>query len=124
MSLIDFESAFEEIAPNSILFTAVPKPKIDFGREFITEWAGKTDVEVTSIENLKNLSKTKVEFLENLNLLSIEKIRQFEVFTRGKYCSERCYLCRKGAITASKAYEIITEMKQQVQRLHVFAFLT
>ena len=67
MSLIGFESAFEEIAPSSILFTAVPKPKIDFGREFITEWAGKTDVEVTSIENLKNLSKTKVEFLENLN---------------------------------------------------------
>ena len=36
----------------------VPKPKIDF-------FAGETDVEVTSIESLIKLSKTKVEFLKN-----------------------------------------------------------
>ena len=29
LSLINFGSALEEIVPNSILFTAVPKPKID-----------------------------------------------------------------------------------------------
>ena len=65
LSLMDFASAFEEIVPNSTLFTAVPKPKIDFVWEIITEWAKETDVEVTSIES--QLSKTKVEFLENLD---------------------------------------------------------
>ena len=30
LSLINFGSALEEIVPNSILFTAVPKAKIDF----------------------------------------------------------------------------------------------
>ena len=30
LSLIGFTSALEEIAPNGILFTAVPEPKIDF----------------------------------------------------------------------------------------------
>ena len=30
LSLIDFASALEEIVPNSILFTAIPRPKIDF----------------------------------------------------------------------------------------------
>ena len=34
---------FEETVPNSILFTAVPKPEIDFVREIVTEWAGETD---------------------------------------------------------------------------------
>ena len=29
-----------------MLFTAVPKPKIDFVREIITDWTGQTDVEV------------------------------------------------------------------------------
>ena len=67
--------------PNSIPFTAVPKPKIDFVQKIITEWAGGTDVELTNIESLTKLSKTKVEFLENLDLLSIEKIRQIEVYT-------------------------------------------
>ena len=41
LSLIDFASAFEEIVPNSILFTAVPKPKMDFVHEIITEWPGR-----------------------------------------------------------------------------------
>ena len=34
---------FEETVLNSILFTAVPKPEIDFVREIVTEWAGETD---------------------------------------------------------------------------------
>ena len=46
--------------------------------------AWETDVEVTSIESLTKLSKTKVEFLKNLDLHSLEKIRQIEVFTRGQ----------------------------------------
>ena len=82
--MIDFASAFEEIVPNSILFTAVPKPKIDFVQEIITEWPGETGVEVTSIESPIKLSKTKVEFLKNLDLHLLEKIRQIEVFTRGQ----------------------------------------
>ena len=38
--LIDFASDLEEIVPNSIFFTAARKPKIDFVREIITDWAG------------------------------------------------------------------------------------
>ena len=112
LSLNDFASALEEIVPNSILFATVPKPKSDFVREIITEWARETDVEVTSIENLIKLSKTKVEFLQNLSLLSIEKIRQIEVCNRGQCCNEQWYLCRKGVITTSKVHWVITKMKK------------
>ena len=75
--MIDFASVFvEEIVPNSILFTAAPKHKTDVVQEIITKWAGETDVEVTSIGSLTiKLSKTKVQFLKNLDLLSIEKLR-------------------------------------------------
>ena len=59
--------------PTSILFTAVPKFNIDFVWEIITEWTEETDVEITSTESVIKLSKTKVEFLQNLDLLSIEK---------------------------------------------------
>ena len=112
LSLIDFAAALEEIVPNSILFTAVSKPKIDFVREIIRDWAGETDVEVTTIENLIKLSKTKVEFLGNLDLLSIEIIRQIELCTRGQCCNEQWHLCRKGVITASKAHRVITRMRK------------
>ena len=60
MSLIDFALALEKIVPNSMVFSAVPEPNIDFVREIVTDWAGETDVEVTSIESLIKLSKTKV----------------------------------------------------------------
>ena len=50
--------------------------------------------------------------MENLKLLSIDKIRQIEVCTRGQCCSKPWYLCRKGIITTSKAHEVITKMKK------------
>ena len=53
-----------------------------------------------------------MEFLENLDLLSIEKIRQTEVCTRGQCYNEQWYLCRKVVITASKANEVITKIKK------------
>ena len=112
MLLIDFASALEEIVPNSILFTAVRMPKIDFVREIITDWAGETDVEVKNIESLIKLSKTKVEFLENFDILSIEKIRQIELCTRSQCCNEQWYLCEKDVKIASKAHEVITKMKK------------
>ena len=42
----------------------------------------ETDLEVTNIESLVKLSKTEMEFLKNLDLLSIEKTDQL------KYASE------------------------------------
>ena len=83
--MIDFASALEEIVPNSMLFAAVPKPKIDFVWEIITYWAGETDVEVTNIESLMKFSKTRVEFVENLDIL-----------------------LKISVITASKAHEAVT----------------
>ena len=89
MSLIFFfVSTLEEIAPNSILFTAVPKSKIDFVREIVTEWVEDTDLEVSSIESLIKLSKTEVEFLKNLDLLLVASIRQTEKCTRSQFCIE------------------------------------
>ena len=80
--------------------------------KIITEWAGETDAEVASIESLIKLSKTKVEILENLALLSIEKIREIEVWTRDQCYSEQWYLCRKDFITAWDEHEVMTKMKK------------
>ena len=53
-----------------------------------------------------------MEFLENLNLLLIGKIRQTEVCAKGQCYNEQCYLGTKGARTASKSHEVITLMKK------------
>ena len=91
---------------------AVPKPKAYFVQEIITDWAGETKVAIRNIESLIKPSKTIVELLENLDILSIEKIRQIEICTRGQHYNNQWYLCRKGVIIASKAHEITTKMKK------------
>ena len=53
-----------------------------------------------------------MNFLESLDILSVEKIKQTELCIRGQCCNEQCYLCRKGVITASKAHEVITKIKK------------
>ena len=110
LSLIDFASAFEKIVPNSILFGAATKPKSDSVWEIVTDW------QMTSIGSLIELSKTIVMFLENLDILSIGKFIQTELFTRGQCCNDQWYFCRKGVITASKAHEVITKMKKVKKR--------
>ena len=74
LSLIDFASVLEETGSNSVLFTAVPKPKIDFLREIITEWAGKAHLEVKNIGSLIKSSKSKVDCLENLDYFQYKKL--------------------------------------------------
>ena len=48
-----------------------------------------------------------MEFLENLDLLSVEKTRQIEVCTRGQCYNEQWYLHRKSVVTNSKVQEVI-----------------
>ena len=69
--------------PNSILFTAVAKPNTNFVQEIINAWAGETDAEVRTTESCQKLSKTQMELQKNLDILSIEKIKQIELCTRG-----------------------------------------
>ena len=83
----------------------LPAPNFTLG-------AGETYVEVTSIESVIKLSKTKVGSLENLDVVSIGKIRQIGLCIRGQCCNGLWHLCRKGVITASKAHEVTTEMKK------------
>ena len=98
--------------PSSILFTAAPKPNSNFVQEIIKAWAGETDAEVRSTESCQKLSKTKMELPKNLDILSIEKIKQIELCTRGQCCNEQWYLRRKDLITASKAHEVIAKIKK------------
>ena len=68
--IIDYSSALEEIVPNSLLFTAAPKPNTNFAQETIKAWTGETDAEVRSTESCQKLSKTKMELPKNLDILS------------------------------------------------------
>ena len=63
------------------------------------------------IEFFKTL-QNKIGVPENLDLLTVEEIRQIELCTRGQCYNEKWSLCRKRVITASKVQEAIVNMEK------------
>ena len=65
LTLTSIAKAIEEVAPQSILFTAVPKPKIDFVREVLTKSAERPKY-IASIDDIMLMSGSISSFNENL----------------------------------------------------------
>ena len=123
LNINDVASALENIVPTSILFTAVPKPKIDFIREVLTN-IDMPPVDLPSIDSLISTSSCCSEFFTSLKVnMSAEIIKRIELVTRGQNENENWYHYRKSVITASKAHEVATNMdkvKKTVGGYHNF----
>ena len=109
LKLNDIATALEEIAPLSTLTTAVPRPKIDFVREVITQ---RPEINTVSVDDVLLMSSDVDSFFENLEQISQDIITKIEVLTRGQSNNEAWYDCRKGVVTASKAHDILTRMRK------------
>jgi len=80
LTLTGIASALENVIPTSVLYTAIPIPKIDFLREIITEV--RLDKKFTSIDDIILMSNSKKEFFDNLVTLSPTDIKEIEELTR------------------------------------------
>ena len=98
----DIGKALEEVAPQSIVFTALPQTKIDFVREVLTNNNTKSD-DIASIDDIILMSEDLKSFRENLSKnMTLINIKLIENNTRGQSSNETWYPFRKGVITASK----------------------
>ena len=66
LTLTDIGKALEEVAPQSIVFTALPQPKIDFVREVLANNTAKPD-NIASIDDIIFMSEDLKSFRENLS---------------------------------------------------------
>ena len=66
LSIKNFAEAINKISPQSILHTAVPKPKADFVRKLISTKFVQPE-KVLSISDIISMSKNMSEFKENLS---------------------------------------------------------
>ena len=111
LKLTDIATALEEIAPQSILYTAVPKPKIDFVRELITKPTEKplhiASIDDTIIINVQLYYKSfTMNLTANMTSENIQKI----IITQGQSSNETWYHFPKSVITASKCHGVFTKM--------------
>ena len=110
LTLTDIGKALEEVAPQSIVFTALPQPKIDFVREVLTNNTAKPD-DIASIDDIILMSEDFKSFRENLSKnMTLKNIKLIENNTHGQSANETWYQFRNGVITASKSHDVFTKM--------------
>ena len=104
-------SCLEKSLPNSILHTAVPKPKIDFIREIVDPHTKPEDL--ISVDDVILMSTSRESFFANLNKnFNSRFIEKIESVTRSQNNSTVWFAFRKGVITGSKGHEVKTKMKR------------
>ena len=115
LTLTDIAKALEDVAPQSIIFTDVPKPKVDFVREVLTKNTTKP-ANVPSIDDVIQMSQSNKSFTENMsNNMTVDNIEIIESSTHSQSSNEMWYQYRKGVITASKSHDVLTKMKKVSQ---------
>ena len=112
LQLTEIAVALENIAPDSIIHTAIAKPEVDFFVEESTQCRGK-NIEAVCIDDIIILSSSKKEFYENLyKNMSKENSIKIEKLTRGQSSNQCWFTFRKAVITGSKGHEIMTKVKK------------
>ena len=101
MTLSSIATAIEEVAPHNILFTAVPKPKIDFVRELLTKTTERPS-DIASIDDIIIMSDSISSFNKHVSYnMTSGTIKKIENMIHGQNKNEFWYQFRKGVITAS-----------------------
>ena len=109
--MTDIAKAFEDIRPDSIIHTAVPKPKIDFVREIIS--INPVNDSIPSLDDIIMMSDSTDSFFEHLyGNVTKDVIKKIEILTRAQAANKCWHTFRKGIITASKGHDIKTKMEK------------
>ena len=109
LSMKDFSEAVNKVSPQSIFYSAVPKQKGDFVREFISIKIVQPK-KVLSISDVINMSKNISDFKENLSVFTEENTETTEKLMMDQSENEHWFDYQKCLITASKAHEVVTKI--------------
>ena len=111
LQLNDIAESLKTSLPDSVLYSAIPKPKIDFVRDIVKPFVKSNDL--VSIDDIILMSNSVESFHRNLHRnINFSVIEKIEFVTRGQSSNESWFLYRKGVITGSKGHEVKTKMKK------------
>ena len=113
LTLNDFPESLRDVCPESILFSAVPKPDVDFVTDLVKQQTDEVPENLCSIYKWISKSANVEDFFANLFVdMSKEKISKIELLKRRQNNNKLWYNCRKGVIAASKAHSVLTKMNK------------
>ena len=101
----------EDDIPDSILFTAVPKPKIDQVRDYCNVNCPEKPKNLLSMADILSMTTTLDDYHQQVKAHFKRKdISEIKKLTRGQNNNEQWFAFRKGVVTGSKAHEVKTKM--------------
>ena len=113
LTLNDFPESLRDVCPESILFSAVPKPDVDFVTDLVKQQTDEVPENLCSIYKWISKSANVEDFFANLFVdMSKEKISKIELLKRRQNNNKLWYNYRKGVIAASKAHSVLTKMNK------------
>ena len=111
LTLNDFPESLRDVCPESILFSAVPKPDVDFVTDLVKQQTDEVSENLCSIYKWISKSANVEDFFANLFVdMSKEKISKIELLKRRQNNNKLWYNYRKGVIAASKAHSVLTKI--------------
>ena len=104
----DIATALKKVTPDSVLNTALLKPKFDFLREVVSIREISSDM--TNIDDIILVSHSVEEFFANIKVnFLITSIEQIQMITKEQSDNTAWFQFRKGTVTASNSHEIKTK---------------
>ena len=110
LTFSDSATTLEKVTPDSVLSTALLKPKIDFVREVISMREILSD-----ITSIILMSHSVEEFVANIKFnfsVKFFSIEQIQMITKGQSDNIAWFQFRKGTITTSKSHEMKTKTEK------------
>ena len=111
MDITAIAEKLEDVIPDSILFTAAPKPKIDQVRDYHNVNCPEKPKNLLIMEDILSMTTTLAECHQQVRAHFKRKdISEIEKPTRCQNNNEQWFAFRKGVITGLKAHEVETKM--------------
>ena len=113
LTLIDFSESLRGVCSKNILFSAFPKPDVDFISDFVTQQVDEVPDNLSSVYDWISKSRNVEGSFSNLFVdMTKEKMSKIELLTTGQNNNKLWYNYRKGFITASKAHSVFAKMNK------------
>ena len=113
LTLNDFAEGFKDVCSESILFSANPKPDVDFVTDLVKQQTNEVPENFYCVYDWISKLANDEDFFTNLFVdMSKEKISKIELLARGQSNDKLWYNYRKGVITASKVHSLLIKMNK------------
>ena len=114
LTLNDFAEDLRDVFPESIFFSEVPEPDVDFVTDLVKKQTKMRFLKVFGAFTIGLVNQLMLRIFLQIyfSICRKKKVTKIELLTRGQNDNKLWYNCRKEVVTALKGHSILTKKTQ------------